>query len=169
MDVDYRLISHWRVPGALEDVAALLREPRDLVRWWPEVYLAVEVAHEDRGDVVHVRSRGFLPFTLSWSFRELESRWPYGATIEAWGDLVGCGVWTLVQDGTDVLATYDWRVRAEEPWLRRLSPVLKPLFAWNHRWAMAKGEAGLRREMEGRNARPGVGPLRSGAARSRPG
>jgi hypothetical protein len=39
MDADYHLVSHWRVPGALEDVAAILREPRDLVRWWPEVYL----------------------------------------------------------------------------------------------------------------------------------
>jgi len=60
-------------------------------------------------------------------------------------------VWTLVQEGGDVLATYDWRVRAAKPWLRRLSPVLRPVFAWNHRWAMAKGEAGLRRDLARRN------------------
>jgi len=159
--VDGRGINHWRVPGALEDVAALLRAPQDLVRWWPEVYLAVEVEHEDPGDVVHVRSRGFLPFTLSWSFRELEPRWPHGTTIEAWGDLVGRGVWTLAQEGGEVLATYDWRVRAAKPWLRRLSPLLRPLFAWNHRWAMAKGEAGLRRELARRNSPSGADPSRS--------
>jgi hypothetical protein len=137
--------------GALEDVAAILREPRDLVRWWPEVYLDIQVENEDAGDkVVRVHSRGRLPYTLRWSFREVESRWPHGATIEAWGDLAGRGVWTLVQEGSDVLATYDWQVRADKPWLRRLSPMLKPLFAWNHRWAMAKGEAGLRRELDRR-------------------
>jgi hypothetical protein len=157
MDAYYHLISHWRVPGTQSDVAAVLREPRDLVRWWPEVYLAVEVEEAD-GKVVHVHSRGRLPYTLRWSFRELEQHWPHGATIEAWGDLTGIGAWTLVQDGADVLATYDWRVRAEKPWLRRLSPVLAPLFAWNHRWAMAKGEAGLRRELERLSA--GMGTAR---------
>jgi hypothetical protein len=156
MDAYYHLISHWRVPGTQSDVAAVLREPRDLVRWWPEVYLAVDV--EDDGKVVHVHSRGRLPYTLRWSFRELEQHWPHGATIEAWGDLAGVGTWTLVQDGPDVLATYDWRVRAEKPWLRRLSPLLAPLFAWNHRWAMAKGEAGLRRELERLSA--GMGTAR---------
>jgi hypothetical protein len=151
MDADYHLVSHWRVPGTLEDVAAILREPRNLFRWWPEVYLDVQVENEDAGDkVVRVHSRGRLPYTLRWSFRVVESRWPHGATIEAWGDLAGRGVWTLVQKGPDVRATYDWQVRAEKPWLRRLSPVLKPLFAWNHRWAMAKGEDGLRREMDRR-------------------
>jgi hypothetical protein len=95
MDAEYHLVSHWRVPGALEDVAAILREPRELVRWWPEVYLDIQVENEDaRGKVVHVLSRGRLPYTLRWSFREVESRWPHGAAIEAWGDLAGRGVWT---------------------------------------------------------------------------
>jgi hypothetical protein len=152
VDSGYHLISHWRVPGALDDVAALLREPRDLVRWWPEVYLQVAIEHGARGDVAYVRSRGFLPFTLSWSFREIEPRWPHGTTLEAWGDLVGRGVWTLAQDGPDVVATYDWQVHAAKPWLRALSPMLKPVFAWSHRWAMAKGEAGLRREMRRRRS-----------------
>jgi hypothetical protein len=80
----------------------------------------------------------------------VEARSPEGATIEAWGDLTGRGTWTLKQRGPDVLLTYDWQVRAEKPLLRRLSSVLKPLFAWNHRWAMAKGEAGLQREIDRR-------------------
>lgn len=157
MAADYHLINHWRVPGELDEVAAVLREPRGLVRWWPEVYLEVEV--QDEGDeagvgrVVRVHSRGRLPYTLRWFFRVVEERWPNGATIEAWGDLDGRGTWTLVPDGDQVRVTYDWQVRAEKPLLRLLSPLLKPLFAWNHRWAMAKGEAGLRRELERRRGR----------------
>ena len=83
---------------------------------------------------------------MRWSFRELEEHWPHGATIDARGDLAGVGVWTLVQERNVVR-------------LRRLSTVLKPRFAWNHRWAMAKGEAGLRREME---RRTGARPSRRG-------
>jgi len=48
--------------------------------------------------------------------------------------------------------TYDWRIRAEKPLLRWLSPLLKPLFAANHRWAMAQGERSLARELARRAA-----------------
>lgn len=149
---DYHLTSQWRVRGSPDEVAAILREPMDLVRWWPEVYLDVRVEEADGGRVVHVLTRGFLPYTLRWRFREVERDWPRGATIEAHGDLVGRGTWTLVREGAETVATYDWRVRAEKPWLRRLAPLLQPLFAWNHRWAMAKGETGLQRELERRRA-----------------
>jgi hypothetical protein len=156
MDPEYDLISTWRVRGKLDDVAAILGEPRDLVRWWPEVYLAIDILDEGDEDgldkVARVHSRGWLPYTLRWSFRVVEARWPHGATIEAWGDLVGRGQWSLAQDGPDVTATYQWRVRADKPLLKTLLPLLKPLFAWNHRWAMAKGEAGLRRELQHRQA-----------------
>ena len=145
MDANFQLVSHWRVAGSIDEVAAILREPEGMVAWWPEVYLEVRVDEADR--VVHVHSRGRLPYTLRWQFREVEEHWPHGATLEAWGDLAGTGTWTLVQDGPDAVATYDWQVRAEKPWMHTLAPVLKPVFAWNHRWAMAKGEAGLRREI----------------------
>jgi hypothetical protein len=36
------------------------------------------------------------------------------------------------------------QVIAEKPLIRALSPLLKPLFAWNHYWTTPRGEAGLR-------------------------
>ena len=47
----------------------------------------------------------------------------------------------------DVALTYTWRVRAEQPLLRRLEFLLKPIFALNHNWVMRKGEEGMRREI----------------------
>ena len=41
-------------------------------------------------------------------------------------------------------------LRAEKPLLRRLSFALKPIFSWNHRWAMARGYENLRREVNRR-------------------
>ena len=35
--------------------------------------------------------------------------------------------------------TFDWKIRADKTLLRLLSFLLKPVFAANHRWAMAKG------------------------------
>ncbi len=71
----------------------------------------------------------------------------HGISIEAFGDLVGTGVWTLTQDGPDADVVYKWR-----PLMRYGSWFFKPIFAANHRWAMARGEESLKRELERRHA-----------------
>ena len=38
---------------------------------------------------------------------------------------------------------FDWRVRAERPFLRMLTLILKPLFRWNHNWAIQRAKEGL--------------------------
>ena len=43
--------------------------------------------------------------------------------------------------------TYVWTVQARKPLIRSLSFLLKPVFEANHRWAMARGEEGLTREL----------------------
>jgi hypothetical protein len=150
----YHFVSRWRVAASIEEVSDILGAAEDLPRWWPSVYLKVETLEpgdeQGIGRVVRLHTRGRLPYTLIWSFRLVESRPPHGYTIEAFGDFVGRGTWTFVQDGTQADITYDWRIRADKPLLRWCSPVLKPLFAWNHRWAMARGEESLRRELERR-------------------
>jgi hypothetical protein len=148
---EYHFVSHWRVAGTVEQVSDVLGDPIDLVNWWPSVYLAVkEIEPGDAngvGRVVTLHTRGWLPYTLRWSFRVTENRRPYGFSLEAWGDFDGTGVWAFEPDGEDVKITYDWRIRAEKPLLRYLSFLLKPVFAANHRWAMAQGETCLRARM----------------------
>jgi hypothetical protein len=39
---DYHFITYWRVPGTVDEVAAVLADERELPRWWPSVYLNVE-------------------------------------------------------------------------------------------------------------------------------
>src|SRR6185312_15347263 len=73
--------------------------------------------------------------------------------LTAIGDLVGDGRWTFEQDGPEVVITYDWRVSATKEVLRRLTWLLRPIFAANHRWAMARGEESLRLELRRRRAR----------------
>jgi hypothetical protein len=148
---DYHFVTAWRVPGRIEAVSALLEDPLDLPRWWPSVYLAVEelppAADGRPGRRFALHTRGWLPYTLRWEMRVTESRPPHGFSLEALGDFVGRGIWRLQQQGAEVAITFDWRVRADKPLLRRLSFLLKPLFAANHRWAMRQGEISLRREL----------------------
>jgi hypothetical protein len=148
---EYRFLSHWRVPGTVHEVATLLEDARELPRWWPSVYLrAEELEPGDAHGVgrrVRVRTKGWMPYTLDWEFRVTESRHPNGFSLEAAGDLAGRGVWTFTEAGAWTLITYDWRVRAEKILLRILSPLLRPLLKFNHRWAMRRGEESLRLEL----------------------
>ena len=153
---DYHFITDWRVEGSINEVADILGDATALPRWWPSVYLDVEVKAPGNGDgvgrVVSLYTKGWLPYTLRWQFRVTESNYPYGFSLEAWGDFNGRGIWTLRQDGDFVNVRYDWRIRADKPLLAALSFLMKPLFAANHRWAMARGEESLKLELARRHA-----------------
>lgn len=153
---DYHFITRWRVEGAIEEVADILKDADSLARWWPSVYLDVRTIkagdHDGIGKVVSLFTKGWLPYTLRWEFRVNESRYPRGFSLEAWGDFTGRGVWTLEQEGEFVNVTYDWKISADKPLLRRLSFLLKPIFSANHRWAMQRGEQSLRLEIARRRA-----------------
>jgi len=153
---EYHFVSRWRVEGTCGEVADVIGDPLSLARWWPAVYLAVEeVRPPDATGVgrrVRLHTRGWLPYTLRWEFEVVESRYPYGFALTATGDFNGRGVWTFAQDGPEVDITYDWRISAEKPLLRSLSFLLKPVFAANHRWAMAQGEVSLALELARRRA-----------------
>ena len=155
---EYHFVTNWRVEGTVEQVSDILGDPLDLPRWWPSVYLAVREMEPGGvngvGRVVELHTKGWLPYTLRWSFRVTESRRPLGFSLAAWGDFDGAGVWNFEQDGRFVKITYDWKIRADKPLLRYLSFLLKPVFSANHRWAMARGEESLRSEL-GRRAGAG--------------
>ena len=151
---EYRFLTRWRVLGTVEQVSNVLADALDLPRWWPAVYLRAQELEPGGADGVgrsfRVHTKGWLPYTLDWDFRVTASRRPHGFSVEATGDLAGSGDWTFEQDGAWTAITYDWRVRAEKPLLRLLSPLLRPLLEYNHRWAMARGEESLRLELSRR-------------------
>lgn len=153
---EYRFVSRWTVPGTVREVADVLSDPRELSRWWPAVYLDVEEiapgGESGVGRRVRLHTKGFLPYTLDWELEVVASRHPHGFAVAATGDLAGRGEWTFEEAGDETLVTYDWRVRAEKPLLRALSPLFRPLLSANHRWAMRRGEESLVLELARRRA-----------------
>lgn len=154
MAADYAFFTVWRVPGTVAEVRDVLADGASLPRWWPAVYLAVDVLDEGddtgRGARLALHTRGRLPYTLRWTLRIDEPVTDTGFALSATGDLNGTGRWTFAQEGPEAVITYDWRVSASKPLLRRLTWLLRPVFAANHRWAMARGEESLRREVRRR-------------------
>lgn len=161
---DYHFITHWRVKSTLEEITEILGNAPELARWWPAVYLSVQQLEPGDasgvGKVVRLYTKGWLPYTLHWQFRVIESNPPHGFTLEAWGDFVGRGSWAFAQDGEWVDIAYDWKVRADKALLRDFSFLIKPIFSANHRWAMGKGEESLRLELARRRARTPEDSLR---------
>ena len=99
---EYHFTTHWRVKSTIKEVADILDNAADLVRWWPAVYLDVQVLQpgneQGLGNVVSLYTKGWLPYTLRWQFRVTQVR-ADGFTIEAWGDVDGRGIWTFEQVG----------------------------------------------------------------------
>lgn len=160
---DYHFITTWHIAATPEEVTEVLGDAPDLARWWPSVYLRVrELQPGDErgiGKVVSLWTKGWLPYTLRWRFTVTESDPPRGFRLEAEGDFVGVGIWTLVPEraaddraGPMTAVTYDWTVLAEKGVLKRMSIVMKPIFSANHHWAMARGEESLRLELARRHA-----------------
>lgn len=153
---DYHFITDWHVQGTLQEVTDIIGNAEDLTRWWPSVYLDVKVLEKGDevglGKVVDLYTKGWLPYTLRWQFRVTEVR-DDGFTLVAQGDFEGRGIWTFKQNGPWVDVVYDWKISAEKPLLRYFSFLIKPLFAANHRWAMAKGEESLALELARRHAK----------------
>ncbi|MBV9149916.1 MAG: polyketide cyclase [Candidatus Eremiobacteraeota bacterium] len=154
-DIDrnaYHFTTRWRFEGTCEEVSALLEDTARIAHWWPSVYNRVSIVREggehSLGKIVDIETKGLLPYTLRWHYEVTEVHYPNGSTLVASGDLDGAGRWQIDQDGQNVNVAYDWRVRANHPFIRRFGWLMRPLFAANHNWTMRDGERGMRRELE---------------------
>jgi hypothetical protein len=156
MAADYVFRTVWRVAGTVDEVRDVLADGSSLPRWWPSVYLSVDTVCEGEGSglggEIALFTTGWLPYTLRWTLLVTEPITTTGFALTASGDLIGGGRWRFEEDGPETVITYDWRVSPSKPLLRRLTWLLRPLFAANHRWAMARGEESLRLELRRRRA-----------------
>ena len=153
----YHFITKWQLDATCEEVYKTLEDVEGLAHWWPSVYLDVRVLEKGQaggvGKLVELYTKGWLPYTLQWKFRVMSTDFPNGYSLIAIGDFVGQGKWTFRPVGAHKCeATYDWKITAEKPLLRLLSPLLRPIFSANHHWAMQKGEESLRLELLRRRA-----------------
>lgn len=138
----YRFVDHWRVPGTPGAVYDLLSRPRDYPCWWGDAFLAGtgDDGPAAPGKRARVVTRGWLPYRLRWELVCVEASAPHLLVSQVHGDFEGTGTWVITADGDGTHATLTWAVEVRKPLIRHAPAVLRPLFAWNHRWAMRRGE-----------------------------
>lgn len=153
---EYQFVTEWDFNAPIELVFSIIEKGEEFPRWWPDVYLATRAEKcghpEGIGDKLHLHTRGWLPYTLRWTAELISKEPPYSMEIKATGDFVGHGKWTLTKSGSGTHVRFDWNILAEKPILRYFSFMLKPMFAWNHRWAMERGYVRFQEELARQSA-----------------
>lgn len=149
--IQIELPTYWRVQGSVEDVYDVITHPLEFPRWWPQVYLDAKQLEpgDDRGigRIVQVKTKGRLPYTMTWRAQSVKSEKPTLLALRSEGDLQGEGVWHFKQVGSWVEIFYDWKVIPNKKWMRLFASILVPIFRANHYWAMSQGEKCLAKEL----------------------
>ena len=145
MSREYLFVDEWDVAAPREAVFDAIADARSYPRWWRPVYIDVDAEGEpELGKTSRQRFKGRLPYQLHTRSTIVRLEPPHVIEGEVDGDLRGNGRWTLTDlpdGGTHV--RFDWRVHADKPLLRALTPILRPAFRWNHAWAIARAREGL--------------------------
>lgn len=144
MASEYVFIDEWEVDASRESVFRALADAGTYPKWWKPVYINVETdGPPEQGRVSHQHFKGRLPYTLRTRSEIVRYEPPRQFEVLVEGDLTGRGVWTLEPAGGKVHVHFDWRVIADRPLLRYPTPVLRPLFRWNHNWSIQRAIEGL--------------------------
>jgi uncharacterized protein YndB with AHSA1/START domain/mannose-6-phosphate isomerase-like protein (cupin superfamily) len=140
----YVFVDEWDVAAPPEAVFAAIADARTYPEWWRPVYLDVDAdGPAELGKESRQHFKGRLPYHLHTRSRVVALDAPRTVTADVDGDLRGRGTWTLTPTATGTHVRFDWQVHADRRLLRALTPVLRPVFRWNHNWAIARAMEGL--------------------------
>lgn len=149
----YQLVSHWLLDAPVETVWRAITDVPVWPRWWRYV---IGVEELERGDATglgaahRVTLGTTVPYELSFTMRR--SAVTPLQRIDSFfeGELTGAGSWTFQPQGSSTAVRHDWDVTTTPTWMNVMSPVLGPMFRWNHGRVMADGAQGLARYLASR-------------------
>jgi hypothetical protein len=144
MAAEYVFVDEWDVEAPQEEVFEALADAATYPLWWTPTYLEVDADGPPAvGCASRQRFKAKLPYTLTTVSTITRLEAPHEFEVEVVGDLRGTGIWTLTSREGFVHVRFDWRVHADRALLRVLTPLLRPLFRYNHKVAIERAMAGL--------------------------
>jgi hypothetical protein len=142
----YRFLTTWCVAAPIQDVWDVISASDRYPEWWKGVRRVTELepgGEHGVGALVRFEWRSWLPYSLQFDLRVTRSEPPYLLEAQARGELAGVGVWRLYENPAGSALVYSWEVSATRDWMKRMAPLGRPLFAWNHDHVMRQGARGL--------------------------
>jgi uncharacterized protein YndB with AHSA1/START domain/quercetin dioxygenase-like cupin family protein len=166
---EYAFVDQWHVAAPPEAVFDALADARTYPQWWTPVYIDVDA---DGPPALGKRSsqhfKGRLPYHLHTTSTITRLEPPRVVQGDVEGDLRGRGTWTLTPTAAGTHVRFDWHVFADRPLLATLTPLLRPLFRWNHDWAIARAIDGLESYAAASAARAATSPVATEGAIGQP-
>ena len=140
----YIFVDEWDVDAPPERVFDAIADASTYPDWWKPVYISTETdGPPEVGRESRQHFKGRLPYTLNTRSTITRLERPRIVEADVVGDLRGRGLWTLTPRDGGTHVRFDWQVFADRALLRYLTPLLRPLFRWNHNWAIARAREGL--------------------------
>jgi uncharacterized protein YndB with AHSA1/START domain len=140
----------WQFAAPIEKVWETINHPEEWPRWWQNCKNVERLAEGDAAGVGAVRRFSMqtqLPYRLQFVITSTRSEAPRLLEGSVAGNLEGTLRWELSEDASITTVRYFWDVAPTKAWMAALSPLLKPVFVWNHRAMMKNGGQALSRLM----------------------
>ncbi|WP_305907298.1 SRPBCC family protein [Methylomarinum sp. Ch1-1] len=140
---DFALTSIWTIPAPIERCWFCLLEKERWPDWWPYVDKVEQLRLGEAngvGNVCRYYWHTCLPYRLvvDITVTELVPFQYIGFSVD--GDVRGHGACRLHIDRQHTLLQFDWRVSTNKAWMNKIAVIARPVFSWNHRRVMKKGE-----------------------------
>ncbi|UZR30841.1 SRPBCC family protein [Methylococcus mesophilus] len=142
----FDLVTRWRLDAPAEKVWQVLSDAERWPEWWPCVEAVEKI---DPGGTNGENSlwaytwKTMLPYRLRLEFRMTRIAAPVLLEADVRGDVAGRGLCRIYRQEHRTVVQYEWNVRLCRSWMKRLAPLARPVFLWNHRMVMRQGEASL--------------------------
>ncbi len=155
--------SEWDFDATISELRSILEDPACMRQWWRRVFLHIEELHageaDFRGFTARCHTKGFLPYSMQFQVR-IDSRQANSLHFKMQGDFEGEAFVRAEERNGSTRVFIAWMLAFRHPRLKYFAGVLKPVYVWNHLWAMRQGQKGLQKILQTRrngNVRPSFG------------
>ncbi|MBC8134000.1 MAG: SRPBCC family protein [Deltaproteobacteria bacterium] len=174
MDYQYEFLDRWVLPATPDEVYEALVDFDLYPKWgYPGYQFGRRDAEPGVGCTGKLVVQGGLPYKVNFDCKIIRLVPLREIAIAVEGDVSGVKIWTIrpmAGDNTELIS--DWRCNTNWVVFRTLTPVLKPMFRWNHGQCLNTAIAGLSKYLSSNrerkvSARPGHGGVASAGSQTR--
>ncbi len=141
----YHFETFWSFESNIEPIWALISGV-DYEKWWISVstqQLKKGSCDNGVGAIYKTKFKTKLPYDFTFTSELVNIESPHLLELKVFGELEGKGTWHLSQKGSVTHVHYTWQVNTKKKWMNVLTPLLRPIFVWNHNQVMREGANGI--------------------------
>ena len=155
--VDFDMTTNWKLKAEPEELTAIVLDPELMELWCSNVFLKANLIERGSPDglgmKLRLHAKGWLPFSFHFLAEITELVRHKSMVITLTGDFEGVGLSRVETIGNGYcISELRWVVNVNQPHIRPLIRLLKPIGKLNHDWAVRRVCMQLQKEVDRRRA-----------------